>query len=156
MSENLVKENIEDIRWQQRFQNYLQALNNLQLIVVAEQTRKLNEFEQAGKVQYFEIIYELSWKLLKDYLQYQGGEINIIGSKDAIQLAFNRGLIDDGMLWMDMLKSRNKTSHIYDEDTANQIVVDISQKYYPEFLKLANVFNKILSNTNNTISRNTD
>jgi nucleotidyltransferase substrate binding protein (TIGR01987 family) len=130
----------EDIRWQQRFQNYLHALSNLQLIVAEEQNRKLNEFEQAGKVQYFEILYELSWKLLKDYLEYQGGEINIIGSKDAIQLAFNRGLIDDGMLWMDMLKSRNKTSHIYDEDTVNQIVIDISQKYYPEFVKLANMF----------------
>jgi nucleotidyltransferase substrate binding protein (TIGR01987 family) len=151
MLENPIQENIEDVRWQQRFRNYLQALNNLQLIVVAEQTRKLNEFEQAGKVQYFEILYELSWKLLKDYLEYQGGEINIIGSKDAIQLAFNRGLIDNGMLWMEMLKSRNKTSHIYDEATVNQIVADISQKYYPEFLKLAKLFNKFLSNTNNTI-----
>jgi nucleotidyltransferase substrate binding protein (TIGR01987 family) len=136
---------VNDIRWKQRFDQYLNSLKKLDFVVEEEKIRQLNEIEQAGKIQYFEMIYELSWKMLKDYLEDQGGSVNITGSKDAIKLAFNRGIILDGQIWMDMLKSRNDTSHIYDEPTANQIASDISNKYYPEFVKLAAMFTTFLA-----------
>ena len=53
------------------------------------------------------------------------------------------GLIENGELWMDMIKSRNKTSHTYDEAIANEIVKEIINRYYSEFIKLYNKLNEI-------------
>jgi nucleotidyltransferase substrate binding protein (TIGR01987 family) len=45
----------------------------------------------------------------------------VIGSKGATREAFKNGLLADGEVWMDMIKSRNQTSHTYNEKTANEI-----------------------------------
>ncbi|MGC8744755.1 MAG: nucleotidyltransferase substrate binding protein [Verrucomicrobiia bacterium] len=58
--------------------------------------------EKQGLIQSFEYTYELAWNVLKDNLQMQG-ETDIHGSRDAIRLAFRRGLIDEGEVWMDMI-----------------------------------------------------
>lgn len=36
--------------------------------------------------------------------------------------------------WIDMIASRNKTFHTYNEDTANDIYYKILKDYYPEFM----------------------
>jgi len=74
-----------------------------------------------GVIQRFEFTFELSWKLMKLFLEYTG--INDIKSKRAtIKEAFAYGLIEDGEEWIDMLVDRNKTSHIYDEEEAKYIL----------------------------------
>jgi len=57
----------------------------------------------------------------------------IQGSRDAIRMAFKRGLIVNGVIWMKMIKGRTLTSHTYNEDTADAIAKDISNIYYTEF-----------------------
>jgi len=47
---------------------------------------------------------------MKDYFEYQG-TTSIMGSRDAVREAFQRGLVADGEGWMEMLQSRNQTSH---------------------------------------------
>ena len=54
----------------------------------------------------------------------------IIGSKNAVRHAFNTNLIEDGQVWLDMIKDRNLASHSYDEETAKELVVVIIEKYY--------------------------
>ena len=95
-----------------------------------------------GVLQSFEYTNELAWKTLKDFLEYQGNR-DIYGSRDAIRVSFKLGLIEDGELWMDMIKSRNQTSHTYDEAIANEIVKEIINRYYGEFVKLYNKLNEI-------------
>lgn len=56
------------------------------------------------------------------------------GSKDATKEAFAAGLILEGEVWMDMIISRNKTSHTYNEETADDIFLKIMNDYYSEFL----------------------
>jgi nucleotidyltransferase substrate binding protein (TIGR01987 family) len=124
-----------DIRWQQRFANYQQALAELTEAVVLASQRPLSKLEQQGLIQAFEYNYELAWNCIKDFYQFQG-ETDIQGSRDAIRLAFKRGLIQDGELWMNMIKSRALTSHTYNQDTANAVAEQILQSYYPAFVQL--------------------
>lgn len=122
----------EDVRWIQRLQNFSQALAQLERFI--EKT-ELNEMERQGIIQAFEYNYELSWNTLKDYFKYQG-ESNIHGSRDAIRIAFQRGIIEDGELWMQMLKSRTLTTHTYNESTAKMIEKVIRDSYFNAFQNL--------------------
>ena len=97
----------KDIRWEQRFANYQKALSRLQKFI---DKGELSELEEQGLIKAFEYTYELAWNTLKDFLGNRG-QTDIYGSRDAIRKAFESGLIDDGESWMDMLASRNKTSH---------------------------------------------
>jgi nucleotidyltransferase substrate binding protein (TIGR01987 family) len=73
---------------------------------------------------------------MKDYLEEQG-ITGIIGSKNAIRHAFNKGLIEDGDIWMDMVEDRNMASHVYDEKAAEDLFAAITNTYYDQFNKLA-------------------
>ena len=79
---------------------------------------------------------------MKDYFEAQG-ESNIHGSRDAFRLAFKRGLIENGDVWMAMIVSRTLTSHTYNEDTAEKIAKDTATLYFPEFVKLQATFNDL-------------
>jgi nucleotidyltransferase substrate binding protein (TIGR01987 family) len=119
----------QDIRWQQRFDNFLKAFSLLEKAVLLHQESGLSELEEQGLIQRFEFTHELAWNLLKDYFEYQGNT-SITGSRDATREAFNKGLIDDGEGWMEMIKSRNKSSHTYNEEIAKEIVKNITEWYY--------------------------
>jgi nucleotidyltransferase substrate binding protein (TIGR01987 family) len=122
----------EDIRWKQRFDNYGKAFHELQEGLELAQTRPLSKLEKQGVIQGFEYTHELAWNLLKDYLQFQG-HVGLIGSRDTTREAFKRGLIANGDTWMEMIKSRNLTSHAYDKATAEQIYTAIAARFFPEF-----------------------
>ncbi len=122
----------DDIRWKQRLDNYSKALAQLTRFI---EKGELNEFEQQGLIQCFEYTYELAWNCIKDLFEAQG-EVGIIGSRDAFRLAFKRGLIENGELWMEMIKSRVLTSHTYNEDVADDISTKIVTQYYAEFIRL--------------------
>ena len=86
-------------------------------------------------IQSFEYTYELAWNTLKDLFEQQG-ESNLLGSRDAFRLAFKRGLIENGEIWMDMIKNRGLTSHTYNETLAAAIVKSIRSAYFKEFVQL--------------------
>jgi nucleotidyltransferase substrate binding protein (TIGR01987 family) len=130
----------KDIRWQQRFNNYLKALAQLQKFI--DKGEDMNELEEQGMIKSFEYTYELAWNTIKDFYEGQG-ENDIQGSRDAIQLAFKRGLIADGETWMEMLKDRNRTSHTYNRKTADEIAENILNRYYPVYIELKNTFEKM-------------
>ncbi len=132
--------NNQDIRWQQRFSNYRKALLQLQKFI---EKKNLNEMEKQGLIKSFEYTFELSWNVIKDYYEFQGTE-GIQGSRDAFRLAYKRGLIADGELWLDMVESRIKTSHTYDEAIANEIAEAIIQTYYKLFVSLLRTMEDIL------------
>ena len=127
----------QDIRWQQRFQNFEKAFALLEQAVVLSKDRPLNELEEQGLIQRFEFTHELAWNVLKDYFEYQGNSA-ITGSRDATREAFNKGLIKDGEGWLDMIKSRNQSLHTYNEEVANEITNKIIQQYYVLFADFKN------------------
>lgn len=124
-------------RWEQRLSSYHKALNKLAEVVNLSQSRQLSVLEKDGLVQRFEFTHELSWKLMKSYAEYQGFD-GIAGSRDATRKAFEMGLITDGTAWMDMIKSRNETSHTYDGDVADAVVTRMLYEFYPLMLAFYN------------------
>jgi len=133
----------DDIRWIQRFNNYKKALAALERAVTAAQERDLNEMEEQGLVKGFEFTFELSWNLLKDYLESKGFK-DFHGSKDTFKLSFQEGLISDGELWMEMIDNRNRSSHTYEESIARQIISVVLTKYFTKFKELSEKINGYL------------
>ena len=121
-----------DIRWLQRFSNYRRAC---ELLSEAASLKSMTNLEIEGMIQRFEYTFELAWKTMKDYLEDKGFT-EIVGSRDAIRLAFSNGIITDGEVWMEMLADRNLTTQLYDEDKANRIANDIIQRYLPCYVHL--------------------
>jgi nucleotidyltransferase substrate binding protein (TIGR01987 family) len=126
---------VPDIRWQQRFANFRNALVNLDEAVTLSRQRELSQLERMGLIKAFEFVHELAWNTLKDYAGYKGIE-GLIGSRDATRTAFKVGLIEDGENWMDMIKSRNLTSHAYDEAKAREIERKVVADYCGLFKQL--------------------
>ena len=126
---------MEDIRWQQRFSNYQKALARL-----SEAVNVLNECDNVGSeqdllkeglIQRFEYTHELAWKVMKDYLEYQG-YVDIRGLRDAIRKSLELDILSDRR-WMATIEARNLTSHNYDDETADNIYHEIMEIYYPLF-----------------------
>lgn len=138
----------QDIRWEQRFSNFNKARYKLsqavdyishnfideeQSIDETDAGFVLDEMIKEGLIQRFEYTHELAWNVMKDYANYQGNPA-IAGSRDATREGFRLQLIADGTVWMDMIGSRNRTSHTYHEATADEIYGKILNNYYPAFL----------------------
>lgn len=122
----------KDIRWLQRLANYQKALKQLSKFL---KKGRLNELEEQGLIQSFEYTHELAWNTLKDFLESRGNK-EIFGSKDTTRQAFKLNLIEKGEVWMDMIQSRNETSHTYNEEVSKRISANIIKRYYPEFVRL--------------------
>ena len=121
----------KDIRWKQRFENFNKAYK---LLEKYSTKTKLSELEQAGIIQFFEMTFELGWKVLKDYLESDGYIVK--SPRETIKQAFQNEIINDGHIWMDALAVRNLTTHTYDENLANKMVNDILNIYFPELKKM--------------------
>jgi len=139
----------KDIRWEQRFSNYVKALDKLrqsveyisQNIIDKDEPVDnedldfvLSEMIKEGLIQRLEYTHELAWNVMKDYAEYQGNS-TVGGSRDASREAFQLNLVTNGQVWMDMIVSRNKTSHTYNDATANEIYSKILKEYYPAFIE---------------------
>ncbi len=132
----------EDIRWKQRFSNFQKALSQL---TEAIETNGVNPIDiiKEGIIQRFEFTHELAWKVLKDYLEYEGFQ-NITGSRTATREAFNKGLIQNGQIWMDMIESRNLTVHTYQHTILEEEFLKIIKIYFPQFKEFQSKMNSLI------------
>ena len=126
-------ENLKEIRWKQRFENFDKSYKLLKKYSNQEIT---TELERAGIIQFFEMTFELAWKVLKDYLESEGYMVK--SPRETVKQAFQIGLIDNGHIWVDALSNRNLTTHIYDEELATKMTSEILNAYLPELDKLYN------------------
>ena len=133
-----------DIRWQQRFDNFQRALQQLSAAVTLHAQRPLSDLERQGLIQAFEFTHELAWNVLKDYLEMEGIQ-GLVGSRSTVREAFKRGLIEDGEVWLDMIDKRNLSSHTYNESVALAIVDALVHRYHPAFLALQSRMARFLS-----------
>ena len=99
-------------------------------------SRELSDLEKQGVIQGFEFTFELAWNVMKDYLEEQG-ITGIIGSKNAVRQAFNKGLIEEGQVWIEMAESRNISSHSYDEEIAEMLQQKIINIFFGQLAAFA-------------------
>jgi nucleotidyltransferase substrate binding protein (TIGR01987 family) len=124
-------DSLKDIRWKQRFENFNKSYRLMEKYSKQQLT---SELEKAGMIQFFEMTFELAWKVLKDYLEAEGYVVK--SPRETIKQAFQIGLIDNGHVWIDALANRNLTAHTYDETLADKMTKEIVELYFPELKKM--------------------
>lgn len=118
-----------DNRFNEKLKDLEKAIKRLaEAINDSEQNPQISTLKD-GVIQRFEFTYELCWKLMKYFLEQEGIE-EAKSPRSTFREAFQYGLIEDGKAWIDMLKDRNLTSHVYDEDVADEIYEKIKECYY--------------------------
>lgn len=129
---------MSEIRWKQRFKNFKKANANLVETSNFIKQGELNKIYTMALIQAFEMSFELAWKTMKDYLENDG--ILTDSPRTAIKEAFSSRLIEDGQSWIDMMETRNKTSHTYKEEYANVVAKEILDKYISLLVVLEHTF----------------
>ena len=116
-------------RLDERFQDYAKALDRLKEAFLEQPTPIIID----GTLQRYEFTFELAWKTMKDYLEYNGLSDNLASPRGIIKLAFQSKIIKNGDIWIEMMLARNELSHLYDEDKSREIYNNIKAKYLIEF-----------------------
>lgn len=124
----------QDIRWKQRFENLQSTYKLLQEAIAANQQTPNNSLMQMALIKSFEMTFELSWKTMKDFLQYNGIDVKL--PREIIKQAFTNDIIIDGQLWIDMLEDRNLMTHTYDEERAQSAILHICESYMTALTQL--------------------
>lgn len=120
-----------EIRWKQRFQNFSRAYALLNSVLEENNIDDLSNLEQEGVIQRFEYTYELAWKTLKDYLEYNGANIAEITARNVFKEAYSSGIIENADVFIDMMFSRNLLSHTYDFNKFRDILSKVKKDYLP-------------------------
>ncbi len=123
-----------------KYENYV---SNLNILVKAEKEDLENEFIISGIIDKFMLQFELGWKVMKEFLRYEGSQVANTGSpREIIKAAYS--IYSDYMeedVWIEMLRSRNNMTHIYDGNVAKELVSLILSRYVPAFIQLRDGLN---------------
>lgn len=130
-------------RWKKRYGSFVKSLEKLGEFVEYKQLESLTEIDRDSLIKRFELTFELSWNVLKDFLENQG-QTGLYGSKNTFVMAFDRGITTDGETWMKMIESRILAAHVYDETNAVNIASKIYKEYYTLFNKLKSTLGAML------------
>ena len=114
------------------FNKALKSLKEVYSFYIKKPDQKIS---QMALIKSFELAFELSWKTLQSFFKSQG-YMEVNSPKGIIKEAFNKEVIQDGQIWIDMLDARNRLSHIYDESIFKGIIKKISKEYVQEIEKL--------------------
>ena len=112
-------------RFEERKQDLLNATERLKEALKQEE----NDIVIDCVLHRFEFTFELAWKSMKDFLEYNGISENIGSPREILRRAFESHLIEDGEEWINMMLARNSLSHLYDEETSRKIYKEIKEKY---------------------------
>ena len=112
-----------------RIENFEKALKKLKQAFLEDPTELIID----GTLQRYEFTFELAWKTIKDYLEYNGIVDSISSPRNVIQQAYQSKIIKNGDIWIQMMLDRNLLSHLYDEQKSREIYENIKNKYLKQF-----------------------
>ena len=117
-----------------KFENFVA---NLEVLKRAKDEDLTNEFVISGIIDKFFLQFELSWKVLKELLSYEGRSVAKSGSpREILKAAYATYDYIDEDIWLEMLRARNDMTHIYNGEAARQMVKVILEKYIPVFVEM--------------------
>ena len=96
-----------------------------------------NDIYRTGVIGQFNLTFELAWKALQEILRLHGAEEADTGSpREILQLGYKLGLVNDSAVWLLMLKKRNTSVHIYNEQEVDEMILLIRDSFIPAFVAL--------------------
>ena len=112
------------LRFQQRFEHFQRVYLNLEEVVNMGRD-DFSSLEKEGIIQRFEVLIELCWKVIKDFLESEG-----FTPKECVRQAYAYGLINNPEEWIEALERRNITSHTYDSKLLDENVEYILSSFF--------------------------
>ena len=120
------------------FSNCLRVLKNADFELADS-----NEIYRTGVIGQFNLTFELAWKALQAVLRLHGAEGADTGSpREILQLGYKFGFINDSSVWLLMLKKRNLSVRIYNEEDVEEMIVLIRDSFIAAFVDLEKVLEK--------------
>ena len=114
------------------FSNCLTILRNADFILADN-----NDIYRTGVIGQFNLTFELAWKALQEILRLHGAEGADTGSpREILQLGYKLGFVNDSAVWLLMLKKRNTSVHIYNEQEVDEMILLIRDSFIPAFVAL--------------------
>ena len=96
-----------------------------------------NDIYRMGVVGQFNLTFELAWKALQEVLRMHGVEGAETGSpREILQVGYKVGFVNDSSVWLLMLKKRDTSIHIYNEEEIDELIVFIRDSFIPAFTEL--------------------
>lgn len=96
-----------------------------------------NDIYRTGVIGQFNLTFELAWKALQEILRLHGAEEADTGSpREILQLGYKLGFVNDSAVWLLMLKKRNTSVHIYNEQEVDEMILLIRDSFIPVFVAL--------------------
>ena len=104
-----------------------------------------NDIYRTGIIGQFNLTFELAWKALQEIMKMHSVEDAVTGSpREILQLGYKVGFVNDSEVWLLMLKKRNTSVHIYNEDEVNEMIMLIRDSFIPAFVVLKDTLIKKL------------
>ena len=93
-----------------------------------------NDIYRTGIIGQFNLTFELAWKALQEIMSMHSVAEAATGSpREILQLAYKVGFINDPEIWLLMLKKRNTSIHIYNEEEVDEMILLIRDSFIPAF-----------------------
>ena len=104
-----------------------------------------NDIYRTGIIGQFNLTFELAWKALQEIMRMHSVDSASTGSpREILQLAYKIGFINDSEVWLLMLKKRNTSVHIYNEDEVDEMIMLIRDSFIQAFTVLKDMLVKKL------------
>lgn len=114
------------------FSNCLLILKNADFVLADS-----NDIYRTGVIGQFKLTFELAWKALQEIMRLHGVLGAETGSpREILQLGYQYGFINDSTVWLLMLKKRNTSVHIYNEEQVDEMILLIRDSFITAFVKL--------------------
>lgn len=121
-----------------KYENFCKSLKILQGVdfKLAED----DEIYRMGIVGQFNLTFELAWKALQATLRlYAVPEAETASPREVLKRGYQAGFLGKADVWLLMLKKRNLSVHVYDEEEVDELVVLIRDSFLPVLEKLEQI-----------------
>lgn len=120
--------------------NFVKAKGKLSE-VLEEWRRNPNDIVRDAVIQRFEFTYETAWKALKRVLEDLGlPDRN--SPREVIKESYVQELVVEEDIWLQMIRDRNLTSHLYLESLAKEIADRVNNDYEQAFQQLIDLLHR--------------
>ncbi len=104
-----------------------------------------DEIYRTGVVGQFNLTFELAWKALQAVLRIHGVAGSESGSpREILQQGYQAGFVEESAVWLLMLKKRNTSVHLYNEEEIDALMILIRDSFIPAFAGLERVLEQKL------------